>query len=297
MTPISIHMASLGMTLLALYCLGTQISVPMITSQLRHWRTLLAICIGQWLVLPVILACYLAILGGNDRETLAVAVVAMAPAGMFAVTALYLIGISFSAALVGVLLLEILGAILLFGAIDLFWNTEIMPADQLQESLTDMSRSQLVLLFLPMLVGLATRYLFPSLGPMLYRPTRLVIWGAYITVAAHAVSLKSHFSYRADVIGTLPMVVGMVGCGILAGFAVYLLSRHLLKLNGHDTVMASTLIGVQGPAPALLLTQIHREDWTELAAVTINYALLLPILAGVWLVISKTRWGSMLLPR
>ena len=101
MTPISIHMASLGMTLLALYCLGTQISVPMITSQLRHWRTLLAICIGQWLVLPVILACYLAILGGNDRETLAVAVVAMAPAGMFAVTALYLIGISFSAALVG----------------------------------------------------------------------------------------------------------------------------------------------------------------------------------------------------
>ena len=61
--------------------------------------------------------------------------------------------------------------------------------------------------------------------------------------------------------------------------------------------MASTLIGVQGPAPALLLTQIHREDWTELAAVTINYALLLPILAGVWLVISKTRWGSMLLPR
>ena len=163
--------------------------------------------------------------------------------------------------------------------------------------LLDVSRSQLLLMFVPLLVGFAMRYLFPGLGPILARPTRVMIWMAYIAIVGYALSLKTHFSYTVDILGSMPLVLGIIACGIFAGLAVYLISHYLLKLHGQDSVMASTLIGLQGPGPALLMTQIHRGAWPELASVTISYALLLPALAFVWLMISKTRWGVILLPR
>lgn len=297
MTPLPIHLAALGLAILVLFCLGTQVSVRRFRGDIVDWRTLVMICVGQWVLLPAILIVFLQIVGGDEQEILAIAIISLSPAGVFACTALFLIGINFSSALVAILVLEMMGAVLLHGMIDMMLVTDMFPPGMLEDSLRDITQSQLLLLFVPLLVGAGTRYLIPGLGERMARPTRVLIWFGYAAIAAYALSLKAHFSYRVDVMANLPIALGIILCGIGAGFAVYLISYYVLRLRGHDALLASTLIGLQGPGPAILLTLIHGDDWTELAAITINYALLLPVLALFWQLMSKTRWGGVLLPK
>ncbi len=297
MTPLSIHLAALGMAILILFCMGTQVSLASLRRGNVDWRTLAVICLGQWALLPGVVLLFLMVAGNAEQEVLAIVIIALSPGGVFACAALYLIGINFTAAVAAILLLEVLGALVLHALVDMLVATSMFSPGLLQSSLRDISQSQLTLLFLPLLVGVAMRFMWPALGERLARTTRVLIWIGYATVAAYALSLKAHFSYRIDVMSSLPVAVGIIFCGVAAGFVVYLLSHYVLRLRGHDALLASTLIGLQGPGPAIFLTLLHGDEWTELAAITINYALLLPLLAIFWQFMSKTRWGTGILPR
>lgn len=297
MTPLMVHLAAMSLTILALFCLGTQISLRSLRANAVDWRTLLVICVGQWVLLPLIVWLYLVLQDDTPMQELAIAVAALSPAGLFGCTALFLAGISISAALVGVLLLETTGAFLLFLALNVVAEPGAFGGETLRDALWQMSKSQLLLLVLPMAAGLWLRHAMPGTADRLAGPAKVLIWMAYGAVALFAVSLKAYFSYRVDILAALPVVVGMILCSALAGGAVYLISTRLLRLRGQDALMASLLIGVQGPAPALVLTILHRDEWMEMAAIAIDYALLLPALAAFWLLLSKNRWGGALLPR
>lgn len=297
MTPLLVHLMATTLTILALFGMGTQISVRELRRSAREWRTLLVVCIGQWLLLPGIIWLYLRLQDSDPMLELAIAAVALAPAGLFACTALYLAGISISAAVLAVLLLEMLGAFLLLGLLNLVAEPELFGSMQLGEGLWRMSKTQFLLMILPLGAGLALRHAWPGIADRMAGPVKVLIWCAYAAIAAFAISLKAHFSYRVDTLGALPILLGMVLCAAIAGLIVYLISTRLLRLPGQESLMASLLIGVQGPVPAVVLTVVHRDAWLEMAAVAIDYALLLPAVTLFWLAVSRTRWGGALLPR
>jgi len=297
MAPISVQLAMAALSAIVLLCLGTQVPRQALRLSALDWRTLLAILVGQWVLLPAILYAYLKLNFQPGPEELAAALVGIAPAGIFTLSTLYLVGVRPSANLLaGILLLELAGLVLVSLLVEFVSDFSAVSNAHVVRDMEQIAQVQLAVIAIPLLIGFGLRWAFPHVGAMLARLTAVIIWLSYLAMVAFAISLKAHFSYRVDVLASLPIALALIACSALAGLAIYLICAHLLRVRGQNLLIATVLIGLQGPVPALRMTVLSAYDWPELAAVAIGYAILLPLLAGLWVLISRTRRGGILLP-
>lgn len=297
MAPISVQLGMAMLSVAVLLCLGTQVSRQSLKLSSLDWRTLLVIALGQWVVLPALIYLYLQLNLQDPKEALAFAAIGIAPAGVFTLSTLYLVGVRPAGTLLaGILLLETVGLLLLAGIVELIADAGALPDPAMIDDLQVIARAQVLVLALPLLAGIGLRWYWPAVGALLARLTALVIWLSYLAMIAFALSLKAHFSYQVNVMDAIPVALAMIACSLLAGLAVYGISAWLLRIRGLNLMFASVLIGLQGPVPALRMTVLSNDTWPELAAIAIAYAIVLPALAVIWVLLSRTHRGSLLLP-
>lgn len=274
--------------------LGLRVALPQLLQALREWPTLLLILGGEYLLMPLLTWLLILLLGATGPDAGAVAMVMLGPGTEAAAAAVFLARANLPLAIVGIVVTNIfspLAAPILMEAIAP--ATEAAAALPATTSDADADLGNIALIFflsivVPLMVGMALRPFARGVADATAQPFRVFIWAALGLTVLYAVMLQASLAPNVELAPALPAVAGIVAATAIAVILVYAVG-HAIGIRPENAVTAAFVVGLQPVAIGLYVAVHQTTAWPQLTDLSIGYALVLPFLIAVSILLAGRR--------
>lgn len=285
---LAFHIMLMVVIVLTMTGLGLRLELGPVLRAGRQWGALLLLVASKFLLVPLLAWLVIQATGVEGRHAMAVAVVMLGPGGEIAAAAVFLAHASLPLAVLGVVAINVLSPLLSPALIRLVTQaSEDEYAVVLPEFIDSVTAIFLVIM-LPLALGMALRHLTPNLAEGVTRQFRAFIWVMYCLIAVYAILLQAFLESDPNMGAMLPSLAGVLLAALFA-FAVTHGVGRMCGLRAEYSITASFLVGLQSPGVGLYVLTRQTDQWPELAAMSIGYAILLPFIVAIWVVLAGRR--------